>query len=509
MSRAARAARRCAWGASCLLAPLLAPASLPAQDYRLRLDVRGQAVSFRGVEEDSVSRSLVAAGPTGGLVSPDGFAVTCTGSNPFCRYFRPGPVHRAGPVVASADLTLWGLGVTGLRVRLHSRAALDLGDSVAAWPLTSPALQLLEGYAEYATGPWVARAGRLLLADRLGFTGLDGGRVAWRGAGGVEAEAYLGWGLGRAVGLPVSSPALNPLDDFQPRDRQIVAGAAAGWRGRLLDARLDYRREVDPAADAFTLERAAASLALRPARWWNVELDADYDLAQGWVGSAEGRVRYTRPAVSLIAGARRYRPHFDLWTIWGAFSPVPYHAFHGSAWLTPASRWQLRLHGERFVYENSETSTPLVDVEDRGWRVGAGVTFRPDDRWTIDAEHQAEFGPGASSTGLEGRVSWQPSAAIALTAHAATLVRPLELRLSDAHLRLAGLEAEWRLGDRFRAGAGATRLWEDRERPDAAAIDWSQTRLHARVTMLLGSGADRTTLPPARPRQRPRGSGRT
>ena len=42
----------------------------------------------------------------------------------------------------------------------------------------------------------------------------------------LEAEVYAGLELARATAIPVNSPVLIPLDDFQPQSRQILAGAA-------------------------------------------------------------------------------------------------------------------------------------------------------------------------------------------------------------------------------------------------------------------------------------------
>ena len=38
---------------------------------------------------------------------------------------------------------------------------------------------------------------------------------------------------------------------------------------------------------------------------------------------------------------------------------------------------------------------------------------------------------------------------------------------------------------------------EDRQRPDAAAFSWNQTRVSARVVLALASNADLRGLPPA------------
>ncbi len=476
---------------------LLAWTSAAAQGYRLRIDTRAQRVAYRGVTPDSIPIGEVIAGPTGGPRTPDGFAVNCPPGSGHCFYFRPGPRLQGGPMVTTADLTLWGLGVRGLSVRMNGRLGVDLGGD-EVWPGTEPALQLVEGYAEYAHRLFTARAGRQLLVNRLGIVGFDGGQATTRiGRSGVSAEGYVGLGLARAAALPVTSPVLDPLDEFQPRRRQVLAGAAVGYRTRLGDVRLDYQREVDQDSRNFVSERAALSLDASPIDRWNVTAGVDYDLVNSWFGNADATVRYTTPWITAVGGLRQYRPHFDLWTIWGAFSPVPYHAVNAGVWVRPVRSLELRARWERYTFSGTETETPLVDVDDDGWRAGIGVTYTPVPAWRLDAGYREEYGPGASSSGLEGSVSWLPTRALSVTAYGSTLDRPLEFRFEEASVEVLGLDLDWRPGDRFGLGVGAAHFSEDRDRPDAAAFDWNQARLHARATLFFRSDTDALPLPPA------------
>jgi hypothetical protein len=203
------------------------------------------------------------------------------------------------------------------------------------------------------------------------------------------------------------------------------------------------------------------------------------------------------------AGVRQYRPSFDLWTIWGVFSPVPYHAVHGTVWVTPVAPLQLRGRWERFVFSDAEVTTPLVQVDDDGWRFGVGASYRIREGLSVDLGYHEEYGPGASSNGVDGSVSWTARPGLTFSAYGSTLERPLEFRFNEADVQVLGLDAEWEPTDRLRLGLGGAHYHEDRERPDAAALDWNQTRLHGRVTLLLGSSADRTPLPRAL-RTRPR-----
>jgi len=480
------------------------PTIAAAQGYVLRLDSRVQRTAFRGITRDSVPVESVAIGPSGGLETADGFAVRCAAGNAYCFFFRPGPDLHAGPLVTAADLTLWGLGLPGLSVRVNGRVGTDLGDDV--WPGTDPAVQLIEGYAEYERGGFKVRGGRQLLAHRVGFVGFDGGRITARTTRyGLDAEVYGGLGLARATALPVTSPVLDPLDDFQPRRRQLVAGAAVGWSAARADVRLEYQREVDRDSRNFVSERAALSLELRPAPRLDLSGGMDYDLANTWFGNADAVLRYTAPWVTLAVGGRQYRPYFDLWTIWGAFSPVPYHAANAAVWLRPRRGIELRGRWEQYAYSATETETPLVQVDNDGWRAAAGVTYTPNPVWTFDAGYREEYGPGASSHGFDGTVGFTPSPALALTAYGSTLERPLEFRFDEASVDVLGLDAEWRPAERIRVGVGAARYWETRDRPDAAAFDWNQTRLTARLTLLFRSATDAVPLPRALRRPAPAG----
>jgi hypothetical protein len=471
------------------------------QSWQIRFDASAQRVAFRGIRADSVLESAVLPGPAGGPVSPDGFAVTCLGDG-FCRYFRAGDLRRGVPASASTELTMWGLGVTGLRVRVHARTLTDLtGDRL--WPGTSPSFRLLEGYAEYARDGLTAKLGRTLEQSRLsgsGIGGLDGIHATYRWTGaGLVLGGYAGWGLARGTVLAVTSPAVNPLAEFQPGRRQVVAGALAGVHRGALDLEAEYRREVDTFTDYFVSERFALSLQARPAPALRVAVGADYDLAQGHWGSADATLALSARGISATLAARHYRPFFDLWTVWGVFSPVPHNGVSGSIAVVPLTRLQIQARAEWFRYDDTETSTPTVTIEDRGWRWGLDAALTPDPQWKIEAGAHREIQPGAASGGLNGRVAWSPSQSLRMSVQGGSLVRPLELRFQDAGVTWAGAAVDYRGAERWTAGLSVDRYWESRDRPDAAAFDWDQWRLSARVSLTLRSAADRW-LPPGRPR---------
>ena len=480
-----------------LLATALLPFRAGAQGYRVRVDTRWQTAAYRGVTLDSIPVADTVMPPGSGPVSPEGFAVRCPPGAAYCTFFRPGAIRRGGPATSAVEASLWGFGIRGLSVRAAARVGVDLG-TADVWPGTNPAVQLLEGYAEYAASRVTARLGRQVVPSRLGMTGFDGAGVTVRDAPhGIELQAYGGWGLARGVALPVTSPALNPLDDFQPLERQLIVGAGGGWTSRRMDARVEYQREVDPHARKFVSERVGFEGALRPIGDLRISGGADYDLAAGWWGSAEATAAYVTPRVRGTLGARRYRPHFDLWTIWGAFSPVPYRALHASVAYAAVSRVELRGRYERYRYDEAATETPLFSAKRDGWRAELGITATPVSAWTVDADYQREFGPGASVAGTAAAITYQPSPRIRATVLGSSFDRPLEFRFNDLGVRTLGLDAQFASSERFRIGLSASHYSEAHDRPDAGAFDWNHWRVSARVVMAFGNAADLRGLPPS------------
>ena len=130
-----------------------------------------------------------------------------------------------------------------------------------------------------------------------------------------------------------------------------------------------------------------------------------------------------------------------------------------------------------------------------GWALAPATAWGRPGRF--DAGYREEYGPGASSHGFDGSVTWLPVPASRSMAYGSTLDRPLEFRFDEASVDAFGVEAEWSPTNQCASQVGGAQYCEIRDRPDAAAFDWDQTRLHARVTLLLRSGPTPFRLPPA------------
>jgi hypothetical protein len=486
-----------------------APHRLADGAAAMALTVAQRQVQWRGRLFDGISTTAVltrsrfgpperaVTGSFGGSQTPDGFAVDCRPGISYCQYFRPGPRLESQPLVTIADLTVWGLGLPGLSLRANARWGTDLS-SDRLFPGTEPALQLLEGYAEYATAGLTARLGRQQVTGRFGWTGFDGAAVTGRLVRqGLELTGYGGWGLARSLDVPVTSPVLNPLNEYQLPQRHLTAGAILGWRSQPAELRAEYRREVDPSVDYFISERAAFVAILRPLRQVTVNGAADYDIGSGWWGSSELFVRYGSSFLSADGGVRRYRPFFPLWTIWGAFTPTPYTAVDGSLAVTPVSRLRVQASGERYWFDNTGAETAQATYQDDGWRASVSASLQATRALTIEGGFHQDYGFGAAARAWDGRVTWVPSQTLTLAAFGSTFFRPLELRYSDSQVEALGIDAAIRMSDRLQFGLTGAQYFEDRQRPDAASFDWNQFRLHARVTWIFGSNPDHLSLPPA------------
>ena len=455
------------WGAAAVAiaaAPMLAPAVLHAQALRGDADVRFQSLEFERFTGDE-SVELV----------------------------------RATPVVATLDLTAWGFGVENLSLHLRTRASDDLADR-GAWPVVDPPLRLVEGYAEYALPRMTVRAGRAPLHTRLGYESFDGARVDLRPRGTpLTLSAFGGWSLARASTLPVTSPDVNPLGEFRPDERSTLLGGILGIVQGPVRAGVVYRREVDPEASKLASEFVGVSASARLPRGLSLSGGGDYDLGFDEWGSIDGQLLWSGlvsgRAMSAAAGIRRYRPRFDLWSIWGAFSPVPYTEATARASVTPVDGLRLRGSAARFTYGDTDTSSPLVSFEDDGWRWTAGAGWSGFSDWTFDVDFGAEYGSGASSTHVRASTAWRPREDVGAGAWVSRGTRPLEYRIDDAVVRAVGLDLEVELGRGLRVD-GAIGYY-DEERNGGFERSFDHWHVSGGLRYRFGTGADRAQLHPA------------
>ena len=449
------------------------------QHYRLSFEARMRSNAYRGVRLDSVSRSSLAVAASGGLISEDGIAVRCVPGFEFCTMFRPGPIVRATPVELTADIVYRGVGIPGLSLHALARAHGTVTGS-STWPESDPNGRLVQGGLTFSRNNVVMFAGRNVEFGRFGPYGYDGGKLELTRLGrSISIGVYGGRGFGRATDITFGSNTLNPLGDFVPGRRQIIGGARLQARFRRMDVSLEYLHEIDPTVDKTTVQKIGGDVALRLG---GVTLTGglDYDIALDVAGTAEAAVT----AVLLegkwwgSVGFRRYRPTFPLWSVWEAFSPVPYTAVSGSTRLL-LNGLRLEARGELYEYDDAAVLTPLVSVENHGWRgrVAASYTLPPG--ISIAVSNNADFGPGAAQAGAGAAVSFQPSDRLELESRFTWSERTLEYRFDDATIRRYAVTVRMRPSPA--AGFDLTVAYRDvsTDRPDLAVADFDRVTVRA------------------------------
>jgi hypothetical protein len=286
--------------------------------------------------------------------------------------------------------------------------------------------------------------------------------------------------------VPITSPSLNPLDEYQIPERHITVGAALGWRSRWADLRAEYQREVDRSVNFFISERAALTAVLRPAEHLSLTGGTEYDLAEGWWGTSDLSLRYGDTHVNADFGVRRYRPFFELWTIWGAFSPVGFQ----EAGVTGAWRlaWRsARIEGQAAyrTYPDAGTSTTFGEYRTDGWRVGLSGTVGIAPLWTLEGTYHADVGLGAAKSSTSARVQRQLRDGAYVGFNATAFQTAYEFRVPEGVVWGLGADGAAPLGSRSRVSGSA--LWYHHRTDNNGSVpDWSQLRLTVRLDWTIG-----------------------
>ena len=190
-------------------------------------------------------------------------------------------------------------------------------------------------------------------------------------------------------------------------------------------------------------------------------------------------------AVELSAEARRYSPFFELWTIWGAFSPTGFSEGRvTAAWRIP--RWGVRVHGGALyrAYEETNTEADFPTIEEDAWRAFGGARW---DRqvWFVDGRVLADRGAGAAHYGgdlLIGR-RFGPGSYLAVRGISSQSFS--EFRLGEQSTTGWSGEGALQLGELTLTGSWG--LYEVDFQGQPRLSDWTQQRGHLGVTWRFGT----------------------
>jgi hypothetical protein len=470
-------------GISSLVAALL-PVRAAAQGVRGSATTALRWVELQPVSQDTVSLERVEVAPDGSLTF-QGRPVSCL-PGLGCTFYRISPEERAFAGSEDVSFTAWGLGLRGLSVTALLRGRFRFaGDLV--WPQSDDAFDAILGYAEMQRGEWRVRAGRQETLSGLGFQGYDGVEVVWSSSPDVVGEAYAGRSLARGLFEPQG--ALAALEDFIPdKDAYVVGGSVRAELGAETGLGARYQREIWSDRSGLLQERASLDAhtgRLDPLR---VEGALDWDVALARLGKSHLTLGYPFPAHGLVVEGtvRRYVPYFALSTIWGFFSPVPYHEVLLSARLAPAAAMTSSLLAGWRKYGETHKEAFLAPLTDDGWHVEASLASSPAATWSAEGRARVEWGMGAFLSSLDAQGRWRPRERLELGVLLTSFQQVLEYRVGEGRVWGGGLSLGAELPWRARLDGGAA-LYRHGPRGRRTESAWTQSRVWTTLTLPFGT----------------------
>ena len=463
-----------------------------AQGVRVSGATTIQLIDVRRMADDSVEASTVT--PMEGTTlaeAPDGNLVRCTPGDAWCRYRRPGDVATTAPLLQDVQLAAWGFG-TGISAQAHVRARQVFGPVRDLYPRARDRFDALTAYVELDRPAFRARLGRQWVpAAGFGMANYDGASLQWRPRREAAVDVYGGWSLAPGLNEPRTSGEIADVELLAPDDRGYVIGAALRARPvRPLALAVRWQRDIRTDRQELYAERVAADGTWRLGRGG---LDATWVRDLGTGTTSEARVRARLPewrGASLALEARRFRPFFELWTIWGAFSPVGFTEGRGLlSWRSRGEnpgRLTLDLLAGRRTYQDARAGVASAQLRNEGWRAGADAAARLTTAWTAHAGYRREIGFGASRTDQQAGVRWEPAGRFSAGAHVAAFQTLMETRLGFGEVLGAGVDAAWRVHPEVRLVADAA-SYRNRTSGSGPAGTWTQRRAVVRLEWTVGA----------------------
>lgn len=463
-----------------IAALVLLPGTTLAQGYRAEVRVYGMTTELQSLQPDSLPENAV---PGSGLrrTLEDGTIAGCIPGG-FCRWYRSGPIEDLSLVTQDVRVSSW-TGIEGLAAHAHVRGRYGSNDN---WPRTEQDFEAVTAYVSYEQPSFQLRAGRQYQTNGLGFANFDGASLRWRGFKNLRVDLYGGWSLAPGLNAPRDGDLLSDAVDFPTDKRGVVLGV--GISGRILDraqSSLLYQREIRSDRLGLYTERIAADsrLQLGPA---TIDLSTDYDLV--FEEFNEALVRVAAPVThgtEIVGQIRHYTPHFELWTIWAAFSPVGYDEGRASvAWQIPQRNVRLEAGAAYRAYEETDAGADFVRVEEDAWS-GFGRARWQTGEWFVSAGYRAERGSGAARYGGDVRLGrrFGPDAHLAI--HGASTQSFSEFRRGEQLTNGGGLDGSLRWRDFTLSGNWSVYSIAFDARPRVS--DWTQYRASLGIAYAFGS----------------------
>ena len=393
------------------------------------------------------------------------------------------------PLTQDLHINVWGLG-TGVRLYSELRGRTSAGDETDIWPQSNDNFDVLAAYAEVDRTRFRLRAGRQWKTSSLGFYNFDGGSLLIRPTRALRAEVYGGWSLlaGESDDYDAIAQAIEP---YKPSEHQTIAGAELQLRPTSAVTLSGlYQREVRNDRAGLNSERLAGNASVRLGVF-TLDGMVQSDLAAQVINQARAQLTAPLPG-RLIASieARRYRPYFDLWTIWGMFNPIGFReALANARWSNAAGTAALHLGGGVRRYDSDNGGVEFERLREDGWRAVADASITPFAAMTLIGSYRGDIGFGAAKSdgSLTARFNFGASNYLSASALAFQTVQEMDVR--EGTVLGAGTDASFRLSNVSRIGWSLAYYRHNNQSP-AEEIDWNQMRGAVWLEWSIGSNPD-------------------
>jgi hypothetical protein len=398
----------------------------------------------------------------------------------------------AAPLTQDIELSAWGFGVPGLRAWGLFRFRGAVGSELV-WPRYDDHFDALHAFLEYEQRNWRARLGRQQRTGPLGFYAWDGASAVWRPRSTLRLEALAGRSLSRGFLEPLNSDAIRALDPAIPDRAGILLGAsawAAPWAGWSVGG--TWLRQILANRSAIVSERGALDVQAPIGEQLIVSGAIDGDFAARALGRTRLGVQWRLPRRGFIeVEAFRYRPVFDLTTIWGVFSPEGHHGFAAAAEVAATGSVTATADLTWRRYRPATETTPfLAGIDDHSLSAALGARWQGREL-LLNARYRLQTGYGGAQSGGDVRLAWErPERRWRAGLRGVAFQEDEQFRLHDGTVYGLGVDGRFEFGPRLALRGEMLRYWH-RGSEGQAAIDWSQTRLLLGVDWTFGASADR------------------
>ena len=459
-----------------VLLAIALPTVLAAQGLRISGVTTVQFIELRPLIADSIDATLVPGTGESRTVA-GGVPAICPVSSAFCQFERSGDRLSVAPVLQDLTVAGWGW-VEGLSFRGDLRARTQLGGTAGfLYPRGD------NHFAQLDRDGWRGRLGRQWVTGGLGAYAFDGADALWR-PNDFSVEGWAGRALVAGLNEPYTSAELAAVDNIPPQQNGYLFGGRARYRpDALTAAALTYQRVLIADRSGLYSERAALDASTRRFRA-AIDLGLVYDFATG--GWNEARLRVGTGEVKSLGyslEARHSRPFFELWTIWGAFSPVGFDEIRAIVdWRPGASRFSYSLRGADRKYAETNTG---IDLRTNGWRAGGDVRWQGDGALSASGSYDVDIGSGAANTDVRTGVGWMASSNLSFRADLMMTQNIYEFRIGTGRIYGASFDGAVRVRPDVRLVMDAG-LYQHVQTNGAPGPDWTQRRGSVRVEWTLG-----------------------